>query len=125
MVGRAVKRMKRIDWIVYENEPEEKNIEEWTTELKKSLRGGGIIKNRENVERILRQRFPLRKGNCEKDALRLMTMGKMLFNIHNNQNNANSYIKAFQVVKFSNKHHRQAGDINMKKKDILLLEQLQ
>jgi hypothetical protein len=66
MMGRAINRMNYIDWIVDETKPDEKKIEEWTIELKKFLLGCGIIRNRENVERVVRQRFRLRKGNWTK-----------------------------------------------------------
>jgi hypothetical protein len=35
-------------------------VEEWTTEIKKTLQNGGIVKNLAKLNNLVRQRYPLR-----------------------------------------------------------------
>jgi hypothetical protein len=112
-------KLSGIDWVKENNtdsiDMKVLYIYNWTTEIRKTLRGGGLYKNFGHVSRLVGQRFSKRKRDHVYEVLRLMRMGDMC-DILDCFSHAKSFINSSDFVKFFCKHPWNAGDIKLTKK---------
>jgi hypothetical protein len=116
-----ISKLKGIDSSIDNITIEERiqKVEEWATEIKKTLRGGGIYKNEQKINKLLRQRFRIRKRDNVQDVSKLMMMTDTLpFGF---LNSAKSFVDSSNVVEFSSKNPGNAADIKMVQKKIKIL----